>query len=100
MNQTDDDEIASKGPRKPEAFEEAEVLGPFEVSSVEESDEILEEVRCDCGSDGMEEVSVKKSRTVRKPRKHFERHFFRCPKCAAEKVVLLDITARRRLLGV
>ena len=100
MTEEDGDEIASKGPRKPTAFEEAELLGPFEVESVEAGDEILEGVRCECGSDAMEEVAVKKTRTKHKPRKHFERHYFRCPSCSAEKVVLLDVTARRKLLGV
>lgn len=100
MNLTDDDEIVSKGPRKPEAFDDAVVDGPHEVSSVEECDQILEEVRCECGSDATEEVAVKKTRTKRIPRKHFERHYFRCPTCSAEKILLLDVTARRRLLGV
>lgn len=100
MTEVNGDDIESRGPRKPVAFEEAEVLGPLEVGSVEEADEVLEGVHCDCGSDGMEEVAVKKTRTKRRPRRHFERHFFRCPTCSAEKVVLLDVTRRRELLGV
>jgi len=93
-------ELETRAPRKPVAFEEAEIVGPLEIGSVEEADEALESVLCNCGSDGMEEVAVKKTRTKRRPRKHFERHFFRCPTCASEKVVLLDVTARQRLLGV
>lgn len=100
MNEENDAEIESRGPRKPVAFEEAERLGPIEVDSVEAADTLLEDIHCDCGGDGMEEVAVKKTRTKRKPRTHFERHFFRCPACSAEKVVLLDVTARRKLLGV
>lgn len=100
MDENNGAEVDSRAPRKPLAFEEAERLGPFEVDSVEAADAILEDVHCDCGSDGMEEVAVKKTRTKHKPRKHFERHFFRCPSCSAEKVVLLDVTLRRKLLGV
>ncbi len=100
MAESNGTEIVSRAPRKPEGFEEAELLGPYEIESVEQADDYIEGIHCDCGSDGMEEVAVRRSRTKHKPRKHFERHFFRCPKCAAEKVVLLDVTARRRLLGV
>ena len=100
MEEADQTPAISRGPRPPTAFDEAEVVGPVPVESVEEADEILENVRCECGSDAMEEVALRKTRTRRKPRKHFERHLFRCPSCSAEKVVLLDTTARRRLLGV
>lgn len=100
MDADDAPEVDSRAPRKRVEFEEAQVVGPIAIESVEEADEALEEVRCDCGSDGMEEIAVRRTRTKEPPRKHFERHFFRCPKCAAEKVVLLDVTARRRLLGV
>ena len=100
MDGDDAPESESRGPRKRVEFEETEVIGPLSIESVEEADEALENIRCECGSDGMEEVAVRKTRTKRRPSKHFERHFFRCPKCAAEKVVLLDVTARRRLLGV
>jgi hypothetical protein len=100
MNGDDAPETESRAPRKRVAFEEAEIVGPISVESVEEADQALEEVRCNCGSDEMEEVAVRKTRTKRKPRQHFERHFFRCPQCSAEKVLLLDVTARWRLLGV
>ena len=100
MVDSEETPIASRGPQGTNAFDEAERLGPFAVESVEEADELVETVRCDCGSDQMEEVAVRKTRTKNKPRKHFERHFFRCPTCSAEKVLVLDVTARRRLLGV
>lgn len=100
MNAEDAPETETRAPRKRIAFEEAEIIGPISVESVEEADQALEEVRCNCGSDEMEEVAVRKTRTKRKPRSHFERHFFRCPQCSAEKVLLLDVTARFRLLGV
>ena len=100
MDESDETPIASRGPRESRAFDEAERVGPFEVGTIEEADELVESVRCDCGSDEMEDVAVRKTRTKRKPRKHFERHFFRCPQCSAEKVLVLDVTARRKLLGV
>lgn len=100
MDGSDETPVASRGPRPSKAFDEALRIGPFAVESVEEADEYVAEVRCDCGSDEMEEVAVRKTRTTKKPRKHFERHFFRCPQCATEKVLVLDVTARRRLLGV
>jgi hypothetical protein len=100
VNGSEETPAASRGPRQSKAFDEAERLGPFAVESVEEADELVESVRCDCGGDEMEEVAVRRTRTKRKPRKHFERHFFRCPQCSAEKVLILDVTARRRLLGV
>lgn len=100
MDGSEETPIASRGPRESKAFDEAERLGPFSVESVEEADELVENVRCDCGSDQTEEVAVRRTRTRAKPRKHFERHFFRCPQCSAEKVLVLDTTARRRLLGV
>lgn len=79
---------------------EALVDGPVEVESVGEADAILESVRCDCGNGEMEEVSARKTRTKRKPHRHFERHFFRCTSCGSERTVFLDVTARRRLSGV
>ena len=100
MDGSEETPIASRGPRESKAFDEAERIGPFDVGTVEEADEFVESVHCDCGSDEMEEVAVRKTRTKSKPRKHFERHFFRCPKCSAEKVLVLDVTARRKLLGV
>ena len=100
MNADDAPESETRAPRKPLNLEDAEVVGPISIESVEEADEALEDIRCQCGSDAMEEVAVRKTRTKRLPRKHFERHFFRCPQCASEKVVLLDVTARQRLLGV
>lgn len=100
MNADDAPESETRAPRKRVEFEEAQVIGPLAIESVEQADEALEDIRCECGSDAMEEVAVRKTRTKRRPRKHFERHFFRCPQCASEKVILLDVTARRRLLGV
>jgi hypothetical protein len=100
VDRSEETPVESRGPRASEAFDEAERVGPFAVESVEEADELVESVRCDCGSDEMEEVAVRRTRTKRTPRHHFERHFFRCPKCSAENVLVLDVTARRRLLGV
>jgi hypothetical protein len=93
------DEDVTRAPRKPVAFEEAEVIGPTEVETVEEADELIEGVACNCGNGAMEEVSTRKTRTKSKPRKHFERHFFRCAQCGTEKVLFLDVTKRRKLLG-
>jgi len=87
-------------PRKPVAFDEAEVLGPIVVSTVEEADEAIEGIRCDCGNGEMEIIEARRTRTKQKPRKHYERHYFRCSSCGTEKILFLDVTRRREVLGV
>jgi hypothetical protein len=89
-----------EGQRRIEDEEGRVVIGPFEVDSVEDADEILEKVMCDCGRGPMEAFQVRKTRTKKTPRKHFERHSFRCGECGDEKVIWLDVTARRKVLGV
>jgi hypothetical protein len=100
MERTQEGDDLSRAPRKPVEFEEADVVGPIEVETVEESDEATETVACNCGNGGMEEVAVKKTRTKQKPRKHYERHYFRCAQCGAERIIFLDVTKRHKLLGV
>ncbi|HEX9709855.1 MAG TPA: hypothetical protein VGB42_07830 [Candidatus Thermoplasmatota archaeon] len=89
-----------EGQRRMEDDDGAVVIGPIEVDSVEDTDDSLERVVCDCGRGNMESFQVRKTRTKRVPRRHFERHFFRCGECGSEKVIWLDVTERRKVLGV
>lgn len=89
-----------ESPRRVEEGDGLVIIGPIDVSSVEDSDEALENVVCDCGREQMEEYKVRKTRSKKVPRSHYERHFFRCGQCGKEKILLLDVTARRRIDGV
>jgi ribosomal protein S27E len=48
----------------------------------------------------MEAFELRKTRTKKVPRSHFERHYFRCGDCGSEKVIWLDVTSRRKVLGI
>jgi uncharacterized protein CbrC (UPF0167 family) len=100
MGDVDPELEAPAAPRKPIDFEEAEVIGPIAVATVEESDEAIEDLHCDCGNGEMEAAAVRRTRTTRRPRRHFERHYFRCSSCGTQKILFLDVTQRREVLGV
>lgn len=89
-----------EGQRRVESDDGSVTIGPIVVESVEEAEGILEGVMCDCGRGRMEAIQVRKTRTKKPPRKHYERHSFRCGECGAEKVIWLDVTERRKVLGV
>jgi hypothetical protein len=92
--------VVFEGQRRIEQEDGVVVIGPIEVDSVEDTDNVLERVMCDCGRGKMEAFQVRRTRTKKVPRKHYERHSFRCMDCGDEKVLWLDVTERRKLLGV
>ena len=90
MTDDDGDEIASKGPRKPAAFEEAELVGPLEVESVEAGDEILENVRCECGGTFL--IGTQSHEFDERKGRHYLVDHAQCSQCGRAKKFAFDIS--------